>query len=131
MEYSAKQIAESLKVPRRTIQDDVNAIEQGHRNWYRLHKSREKRVEAYYKGIEDRLHRNIQERWTLFYNTPANDTLKRNAILDGMLKAYHELREHIGVIAPSLDQVYLEEKVRSMEALAFKIRQQRKVKPLA
>ena len=123
LDYTPAQIAEATRIPLRTTYRYLDRIRREYVDWYRQNKNRKARVSAYYGEMLAKIQRNIQERWVLFYATPTDHRMERNTILDGILKAYDAMRDHLALLAPRLDQAALEETTQELEELARKVRE--------
>ncbi len=121
MNYSAKQISEALakrgfQAARRTIADDIAFIRKRNLASFNADKHPEEKLGHLYQQLEDKYRRMETMGWQLFYNTPADQTTRRSAILG-------EIRSTVDGLGKIFQQQFENVRIAELELLAAKVRE--------
>jgi len=129
--FSERAIGTSLSISQATVSRDLKRVREENAKWYDENSDPKGRRRAMYWGLAKQFRDLLQEQWVLFSQVPETQLGLRNGVLGNISRTLSAYADRIGIVAPSMDQAWLEDQVRQLNETRDELAQKAKIKPLA
>ena len=129
--FSERAVAEKLGTSVGTVSKDLKHIREENAKWYDENSDPKGRRRSQVWGIAKMFRDVLQEQWLLLSKTDDKQLGLKNGILANISLTVSRYSDRIGIIAPSMDQTWLEDQVRRLNETRIELEQKAKIIPLA
>jgi hypothetical protein len=130
---SYRAIAKQMNTSLSTVQSWLEWWRHENAQWFDSIKNPSERLRSLFKATLDQYEMVLAKEWTYLEEAEKNEEkiTVRNIILLGIRDTINRISEHLDLVLPSLDDLYMRERIKQLELLLVEKEQAAKIRPIA
>jgi len=128
--HSERAIEEMLKLSHGTVSNDLKFVREQNAKWYDENSDPKGRRRSHVWGIAKMFRDVLQEQWILHSQLPEDKHGLKIQSLANISLTVSRYSDRISIIAPSMEQTWLEDQVRKLNEAKEELAQKAKIIPL-